>query len=304
MLTIFAVPKPFIGHVNIIQRNAICSWLELRPKCEIILLGNEEGVSEFAREHGIVHIPNVALSKYGTPLVPDIHDKAIKASHHSIVAYINADIILLENFMDAVQEVSKKIKGPFFIGGQRIDVELPHLIDFTDTSWEQKIKNVAAKGVLHGPAGMDYFVFPSNIPLNCPREFAAGRPGGDNWTVYRIKSLHIPFIDTTGVVTAVHSNHSHSYLQGEKNKWEGPESLENRRLAGGYKYVFTLEDADLLLTKNGFRKPALTIARIARYFETLPALHPGIGSWPKMVSLLLEPRRLVGKILRKFKIKK
>ena len=27
MLTIFTIPKPFIGHIGVIQRNAIMSWL-------------------------------------------------------------------------------------------------------------------------------------------------------------------------------------------------------------------------------------------------------------------------------------
>ena len=30
-LTIFAVPKPFEGHIDVIQRNAIRSWQRLRP---------------------------------------------------------------------------------------------------------------------------------------------------------------------------------------------------------------------------------------------------------------------------------
>ena len=32
MLTIFTIPKPFVGHIGVIQRNAIISWLNLSPK--------------------------------------------------------------------------------------------------------------------------------------------------------------------------------------------------------------------------------------------------------------------------------
>ncbi len=304
MITIFAVPKPFVGHFNVIQRNAIRSWLKLRPQCEVILLGDEEGIAEFAAEFNIIHIPHIKKSSFGTPLVSDVHQKALAVALYPVVAYINADIILTDDFIQAVESVIKLMKDrPFFIGGQRTDVELPTLINFADSGWRENIKNIATKGVLHGPAGMDYFVFPKYIPFNFPSNFAAGRPGGDNWTVYKIKSLNIPFIDATLVVTAVHSNHRHSFAQGEKDKWEGPESQENRKLAGGYKYAFTLEDADLLLTKDGFKKPTLTLGRLARYFETLPALHPHLGSWPKAVSLILSPKRLVGKILRKLKLR-
>lgn len=302
MITIFGIPKPFTGHINVIQRNAILSWLKLRPQCEVILLGNEEGVAGFANEFNIKHISDVKVSKFGTPLVADAFDRVKKTAKFGIHAYLNSDIILLSDFMEATVKVSQKT--PFFMAGQRTDTKINSLIDFSDPNWEQKVKDIAKnEGVLHGLAGMDYFVFPGDIPFNFPANFAAGRPGGDNWTVYRVRSLNIPVIDTTLVVTAVHQEHSHSYLQGSKDTWEGPESQENRKLAGGYSYVFTLEDATLVLDKSGFRKPRLTIARVARYFETLPALHPGIGSWPKLISLVLNPRRLAGKVLRKLKLK-
>jgi hypothetical protein len=51
MLTIFTIPKPFRGHIEVIQRNAIESWLRLRPQCEIILCGDDPGVAEAASEY-------------------------------------------------------------------------------------------------------------------------------------------------------------------------------------------------------------------------------------------------------------
>lgn len=41
-LTIFAMPKPFGGHIATIQKNAIRSWARLRP-AQIILFGDEPG---------------------------------------------------------------------------------------------------------------------------------------------------------------------------------------------------------------------------------------------------------------------
>lgn len=299
MITIFAVPKPFDEQFNVIQRNAIGSWLKLKPKCEIILLGNEKGVAEFASEFGIKHISNVALSKFGTPLVPDVFEKAIEQASHKIVAYLNADIILLQDFMEAFFKINLPL---FLMGGQRTDVEFKESINFNDPDWAKKIKNFAEeRGHLHGVAGMDYFVFPSSIPFNFPSNFAAGRPGGDNWTVYRTKFLKIPFIDATPAIMAIHPNHKHYFTQGETDRWEGPESKENQKLAGGKDYVFTLSDADLIITKNGIRKPSPTIARLARHFETLPVLRPDTGKWPKIISLILRPKRLAGAILRNIK---
>src|SRR5215470_320731 len=60
MLTIFATPKPFRDHIAVIQRNAIRSWTLLRPACEIILMGNDEGTADIAAEFGVRYVPEVA----------------------------------------------------------------------------------------------------------------------------------------------------------------------------------------------------------------------------------------------------
>ena len=39
-LAILAMPKPFHGHIGMIQRNAIQSWTHLSPRPEIFLCGD------------------------------------------------------------------------------------------------------------------------------------------------------------------------------------------------------------------------------------------------------------------------
>jgi hypothetical protein len=41
MLTIFSVPKAFLGHIGVIQRNALVSWMRLGEEVQVILLGND-----------------------------------------------------------------------------------------------------------------------------------------------------------------------------------------------------------------------------------------------------------------------
>src|SRR5215510_12506337 len=65
MLTIFATPKPFRSHIAVIQRNAIRSWTLLRPACEIILMGNDEGTAEIAAEFGLRYVPDIARNTFG-----------------------------------------------------------------------------------------------------------------------------------------------------------------------------------------------------------------------------------------------
>ena len=71
-LTIFAIPKAFRGHIAVIQRNAIASWMRMNPRPDVILFGTDEGTAEVARELGVQHVPTVQKNQWGTPLVGDL----------------------------------------------------------------------------------------------------------------------------------------------------------------------------------------------------------------------------------------
>src|SRR5579862_4415619 len=98
MLAIFAVPKPFRGHIATIQRNAIAQWTRLSPRPEILLFGNEEGTAAIAQEFSLRHIPEIKCNQYGTPLVSDLFEKAQTIASHDTLCYVNADIMLLGDF--------------------------------------------------------------------------------------------------------------------------------------------------------------------------------------------------------------
>jgi len=59
--TIVSVPFPFKGADGVRQRSAIQSWLHLEPTPEIILMGDDEGVPEYAQEHGSVSYTHLTL---------------------------------------------------------------------------------------------------------------------------------------------------------------------------------------------------------------------------------------------------
>ena len=62
MLTSFSIPKPFKGHVGVIQRNAIQNRTLLHPDCGIILCGDEPGTEEAACKFKIQYIPQIERS--------------------------------------------------------------------------------------------------------------------------------------------------------------------------------------------------------------------------------------------------
>src|SRR5712664_4002027 len=88
MITIFAMPKAFRGHIDVIQRNAIMSWTRLSIKPEIILLGTDEGTAEVAREFGVRHLPEVARNPEGTPLVSDLFAQGQRCAANDLLCYV------------------------------------------------------------------------------------------------------------------------------------------------------------------------------------------------------------------------
>jgi hypothetical protein len=260
MLTLFSCPKPFRGHFEIIQRNAICSWAKLNPKPEIILLGNEEGTAEVAKEFSIRQIPNVACNEFGTPLVNSLFREAEKAATYDRMCYINTDIILMSDFMRAIQRVVIE-KPRSLMVGQRWNLDIKEPLDF-GTNWEERlITQVARQGKLYPYFAIDYFVFPKGIWGEIP-PFAVGRPAWDNWFLYRAHCRNIPVIDLTKAVMVVHQNHDYSHHpHGWMGAMKGEESKQNIKLAGGIGHVYSLLDAQYRLTRKGMKR------RITPYYS-------------------------------------
>jgi len=270
-ITLFSVPKAFEGHVGTIQRNAVRSWLRLQPDVEIVLFGNERGVAETAAEFGVRHVPLVDLNEFGTPLVNFVFQKISRLSSRPLLCYVNADIILFRDFIEAADKI---LFDKFLMVGRRWDQNVTSELDFSKAGADAELSAGAmALGSLHAPAGSDYFVFPRNIDWSLP-DFAVGRPGWDNWLLYRARVTKTPIVDVSKVVTVIHQNHDYSHVSFAINKtWEGPEADRNLALIGRWECVFTLWDATHLLTKGGIKK-ARNVKHLWRRFASLPALSP------------------------------
>jgi hypothetical protein len=122
MLTIFTTPKPFVGIFETIQINAIKSWKNLSPEIEVILLGNDLGVAEISDKYGCIHIPNVPLSDFGTPLVSGLFSEAEIVAKNDILCYVNCDIIFNNTLLESIRIVKSWKK--FLLVGQRYDVDI------------------------------------------------------------------------------------------------------------------------------------------------------------------------------------
>jgi hypothetical protein len=253
MITIFAFPKPFTGYTEIIQRNALKSWSMLRPRPEIILFGDEPGEAEVAAELGLIHIPEVAVNEFGTPLLSDFFATADRVASHDLLAYVNADIILLQDFIEAVRSVY--LRKRYLMVARRWDLDVEGTIDFDDPNCERELREeVRERAKLHWERGMDVFIFPRGLYNGMP-PFAIGRLIYDNWFVYRAKSMRVPVIDATDAMVTIHQNHDYSHhKQGESGVRSGPEAQRNKELAGPAAHLYDVRDANWRLTGEGLKR--------------------------------------------------
>ena len=247
MLTIFTCPKPFTDpYINMIQRNAITSWTLLRPRPEIILFGGEPyepGVAEICQELGLRHVPTVLRNEWGTPFLDDIFQKANDLSSYDILAYVNADIILTNDFPLAVRTLTRLY--PFFLMvGHRIDLNVEGLLEFdSNNKWVEILRHNAKQKGLPMKISSDYFVFPKGLLKKMP-SFLVGRPAWDNWLIWYFRKHHVPVINVGEVVLAVHQ------ICKETENWLNTKSVRireevkyNRSLATWWQSSFVLVDA-------------------------------------------------------------
>jgi len=265
-ITLFTAPKPFTdGHIAIIQHNAILSWLSLGEQVEVLLVGNEAGMAEVASQYGIRQLSGVACNENGTPLVSSIFALARQASQGPLLVYVNADMILLPDLVAAAHAVASQVER-FLIIGQRWDMEITQLLDFSP-GWETNLRAEAnASAKLHPPAGSDYFVFPRQVFSDIP-SFAIGRAGWDNWMIYHARQQGWPVIDGTPSIQAIHQNHDYSHLPDSQPHYNLPESRQNEALAGGATHLFMVLDSDRQLVDGRIRPPRLTLPRLLRRIE-------------------------------------
>ena len=268
-LTIFTTPKPFTNpHIAVIQRNALANWQALGPDVAVIVLGNETGAAAAAAAFGALHLPEVARNPEGTPLISDLFDQARSHADSPLLAYVNADILLLPDFVETARRAAQQRKD-FLLVGQRWDLDVAEPLVFA-ADWDAALRQRAQQqGKLHPPAGSDYFIFPTDAYREMP-QFAIGRAGWDNWMIYHARRKGWATIDATRDIFIIHQNHDYFHLPNGQPHYKLPESYENVRLAGGYRTIFTLEDTNCRVVDGELLSPNMSRKKIMREVETFP----------------------------------
>lgn len=253
-VTLLSTPKPFAGHTAVIQRNAITSWTLLRPRPDIILFGGDKGTAEICAELGLRHVPEVATSPEGTPLVSDMFVQGQALASTEMVCWANADIIFTDELLDAVHSVAAQSR-PALLVGQRTDIEQRDPMDF-GPGWQTRLKATSSTAGERKPCNwIDYFCFTRGLFCSLP-PFAIGRPGYDPWLIWHAAELGADVIDATDFVTAVHQRHDYSHVGTRKQVFSGTEAQRNAVLVDDWRQYHSIAHARLKLDRDGRLVPA------------------------------------------------
>jgi hypothetical protein len=296
MLTIFSTPKPFRGHINIIQRNALKSWTLLHPDVEVILFGDDEGAAEAAREFGIHHEPHVQRNEAGMKRLDYMFGKAQAIARHDVVCYVNCDIIFTADFRRAVERVRGKYRR-FLMVGHRWDTPITDLVDYSESGWAEKIRDFAlSTNDQRNEWFIDYFAFARGAYGDDLPPFVIGTVRWDNWLIWKAIDSKLPVVDASPAVVAVHQNHDYSYHpQGKQGVWEGGEARRNLQLAGGWRHLRNISHATYELRPDGqirstwLRKRRREIQEIRKNPRGLPS-----RIWYSLLDFTYDRRHAMG----------
>jgi hypothetical protein len=253
MLSIAALPKPFIGHIGLIQRNAIQSWLKITPTPEIFLFGDEEGVADVAREFGVKHIPEITRNEHGTPLLDHVFAEFEKRASSDVLCYSNCDILLFSDFARSLERCAEKFQNFLAVNFlQNLDVRQP--LPFDNPNWEAELREkTRLQGKYRGNTA-DFFAFRKGMYPHYP-PLALGRPYFDTWIIWEARRLGYPVVDVTPCVLAVHQNHFYTAAPGEGvGRHNATEAQTNLGIIGSRRYVYRPSEATHFLSDTGFSR--------------------------------------------------
>jgi hypothetical protein len=288
-LALYAWPKPFTDpHISIIQRNGIRSWLQLHPRPEVFLFGNEDGIADACRELGAVHVKDCPPVTDGVPKVRDLAIITEGLSGASFFGYVNADIILTQSLMTALRAAGNS-HSRFLLGASPWNTSVPDLLDF-GPDWEEKMRRRAREANdLRGRAAADFLIYPRGFLQGAP-EVLAGRRYVDNGLLWYARHRRAALIDGTPGIFAVHQDHR----RGARSVTHGDGITGvnwNRKAIGGDRHLFTWSNATHHYTNSGL-KPYFT-GRIS-IWPTHPRIRRRNSTLQLLASSMVSIRKLLG----------
>jgi hypothetical protein len=226
MLTIYSTLRGFDDpRANIMQQNAVQSWLCLNPKPEIIIMSAGKGVSRFCNQY---KLKNVAVEKNGfqVPYLDDMMRKAERIAKNNYLLLVSGDIILFQETIDALNAIKDKL-SMFCMTAIKRETNLNELLDF-NSDWKATVKNSFVHFSL--PTSGDFFLYKKGFlnALDPIPKFVIGRSGCDSWLLSQSHKSGF-LINATEAIPIFHQQHDHSHMAIVDG--DAPERTRNLELA-------------------------------------------------------------------------
>lgn len=248
MITFLSSPKAFVGRAAVQQRVAVRSWLSVGSEIEVILYGDSPGTAVACQELGSRHVPDIETTERGIPYFGAIAAHAAEHARYDIQVYLNCDILLSPHILGAIRHIPFV---DFLMIGQRIDLAEGGEVDTANPELFNQLKIMADTGQisLHTPGGSDYFIFRKGMWKNLP-PIVIGRGGYDNALIAYCLQRHIPVIDSTLAIAALHQFHDYGHAAGGVKEVFGGDDAKRNLSFVPLDAIPVLDDANYLLRDN------------------------------------------------------
>ena len=199
---------------------ALRSWLDLRVPPQVFLIEADDldqgELAKIRAEYNVESFPGTTNAE-GFLLQNALFERASMEQEFDVVVVINSDIILGDDFLEALEHAEATFDR-FLMVGARFDNLTPQEIPVgADKEWTKAFRERTwEEGALHTYGGSDYFAW---RPVGDPSlaaiggripPFTYGRGKADNWIIdMAVKNGMVEVIDATTAILAVHPAHGY-----------------------------------------------------------------------------------------------
>jgi hypothetical protein len=312
MITFVTTFKQFRPPFDVIQLNALNSWLRFCPPCEVVIVGPDEGV-----EDAVKHLPhikiihNVKRSSSGTPFLDDLIRQGEKVAANDLICLINGDIIIVDDILKVVKSVYKIFNTNFLLISRRYDMNINKLLKYDNELINYIRNHILSQYVKLNkkPLCTDLFVFGKGLFDKIP-PLVIGRLIWARWLIYKALSYGIPVIDATEVLTVIHQLHNYDHISNLpiKNSFTKVKSsyvditftqdYKWNLIHAGVATYFSEKDCNYVLTYSGLKKKN-DMEYLLRKLVMMPLLNRLTSPFALSVIKTLLPIKVARKTLKK-----
>ena len=252
MLTLFSIPKAFGGHIGADPAQRGAELAALGHGVQVMLVGDEAGVAASAGSSASSHVPGVALSEHGTPRIDDAFARVDALAEHPLRCFVNADVVLLDDFLPAVTAVEAPFDRFLIVGAtarpRRVEDDL--VLDGAEPCRARSARAATRAARAARPRSTTSSSPPGLFDPLPP--FVVGRARFDNWLVWQARAARAgrgcdaaPSSPSTSATTTRTSR------AGSRRRTSAARRERNEELAGGSGRIYTIFDASHRLQPDG-----------------------------------------------------